>query len=677
MFGMLNAQKTEYCFELDSIISVYNRHAFSPVSPEKMDTQSVIKAYVELLDPKQFYLCEKDIKQISNYFESNNLLSGNDYCSIATSLDSIYTESLDNTLTVLKKVQYEKTDLSSLNLLLKLKEFDWEYYAVDQSKRIENSIYKKALYTVFSASTNYDSIINDDHFKINLEEEIAKTISFEEEKIKSLSQDTKETVFQNYVNSVLTSVDPHNLYLPEDVLSLFMDQLSTVSKSFGFSLEKDKYGSFKIQAIIPGSSAWKSGELNIGTKVTGLQLEGSETLELDNSTSDEISLYFESNNSDLLTLTVLDANQQKQEVLLHKEETKNEDNKVEAFILNGEQKAGYIDLPAFYTSWETDNIFGCAQDVAKAIYQLKKQNIESLIIDLRNNGGGSIKEAIELAGIFIDFGTLLVEQDNTKQLYSLKDFNRGVMYDGPIALLVNNNSASASEMTAAVLQDYNRAIVVGENTFGKASGQTLIPYNHGEVNNNSGFKNVSAIKITSSRYYRVTGKSYQNNGVRPDILLPVPSFSKVFRESDYENALGNNTITKKTYYKKLASLPSEYLKKNSSKRIMVSPGFKNIRLTDSLIHVLENSYFDKNLTLPQFISFLQARDHIIEMFDKIYDDINPSFKITNLDSNILQTQTDSYYSIINQKLIESIQTDPYIEETFLILQDYLNTLIKP
>src|SRR6185295_15214954 len=185
-----------------------------------------------------------------------------------------------------------------------------------------------------------------------------------------------------------------------------------------------------------------------------------------------------------------------------KREEDDDDNKVKSFLLKGSKTIGFLSLPAFYEDWENEKgINGCANDVAKEILKLKKESIEGLILDLRYNGGGSMQEAVELAGIFVDAGPVGQYKTREAKVYTLKDVNRGTIYDGPLMVLVNGYSASASEMVAGTLQDYNRAVIVGSPTYGKATAQVVLPMdttiNPGDDNKNK--KAASDLKVTVSQ----------------------------------------------------------------------------------------------------------------------------------------------------------------------------------
>ena len=242
-------------------------------------------------------------------------------------------------------------------------------------------------------------------------------------------------------------------------------------------------------------------------------------------------------------------------VLLRKEKIENEENIVKGFVLKGEKKIGYILLPAFYTEWENESGSSCANDVAKEIVKLKKENIDGLILDVRYNGGGSLGEAMEMIGIFVDEGPLMGQKQKAEKVIYLKDPNRGTIYNGPMALMVNGQSASASEILAASLQDYNRALIVGSNTYGKATMQQMMLLDT-MTNRPTQIGNAKDIvKITTGKLYRLSGETAQMNGVSPDIVLPDAFDGLDYREKFSSFALPADKVAKNAYYKPLAALP--------------------------------------------------------------------------------------------------------------------------
>ncbi|NJK87836.1 MAG: PDZ domain-containing protein [Bacteroidales bacterium] len=519
------------------------------------------------------------------------------------------------------------------------------------------------LESVFTYTGDFEKMRqNPDSMKAVIESTKQDIIKSESEAVSKILTQIEFTVFYRFLNCYISHIDPHGFYFSEQSFSRFKESLSSSGQSFGFGLNEDVSGKVLISAIVPGSSAWRSGNIHIGDEVVSVETGNKKAL------SSGLGLqgildFISEEVSETIILT-LQKDQKQVSVTLSKEKIQNSENKVQGFILQGDHKAGYIYLPAFYTLWESDDYSGCAQDVAKTIYELKKENIQSLILDLRANGGGSIREAIELAGIFIDFGTMTVSENKTGELISLKDMNRGTMYTGPLAILVNESSASASEMVAAVLQDYNRAIVVGEKTFGKASGQELIPLSSNE--------NGEVIKVTTSQYYRVTGRSYQNNGVEPDILLPGITDPDGYKESDYTVKLENKSIDKKTYFTPLPPLPISELRTKSNLRVANEKGFIKITKLDSLLKQFSEAYASLPADLEGYKKYIEEQEIIAKEIDQLFSEELNGFTTEDLarEKDLMRIYT--YYENMNNERKKRIRSDVYVHEAYEVLNDYLN-----
>ena len=363
-----------------------------------------------------------------------------------------------------------------------------------------------------------------------------------------------------YCQVLASCYDPHTAYFQPEMKTAFESRLGNTPLSFGLSLHEDDDGNPEIGHLQPGGPAFQSGTINEGDKIRSIQWDDKEPIDVSGASLEEISQILSAPGGNKATFTIKKADGTSRQVSLHKEklDTGEDDDKVKGFILKGARSMGYIYLPAFYSDWEdSKGINGCANDVAKEIIKLKKENIEGLILDLRYNGGGSMQEAVELAGIFIDSGPVAQVGSRDAKIVTLKDVNRGTIYDGPLLLLVNGNSASASEMVAGTLQDYNRALIVGSPTYGKATAQVVLPMDTAlDLSTYTGNREATSyIKITISRLYRVTGATAQFNGVKPDILLPDPAGSRQQREADEKFALSPVVIAANKYYKPLPPLP--------------------------------------------------------------------------------------------------------------------------
>jgi carboxyl-terminal processing protease len=366
----------------------------------------------------------------------------------------------------------------------------------------------------------------------------------------------KATLGIEYCQTLAACFDPHSTYLPRTQKENFESSLGKSPLRFGFSLEQDEEDEMvSIHDLKPGTPAYKSGQLNKGDKIMAIQWEGKEMIDVSNAALKEVSLMLSESNQVKITITIKKLDGVIKKVDLTKEITETTDEtRVKGFLLNNkEYTIGYISIPAFYSDWDNpqNNVNGCANDVAKEIIRLKKEGISGLIIDLRYNGGGSLKEAVDLSGIFIDAGPVAQISRTGEKVYTIKDVNRGTVYDGPLVVLVNGSSASASEMFAATLQDYHRGIIVGTPSFGKATAQVIFPLDT-TVNLNSVVSTKreydSYIKLTIEKLYRITGATLQASGVVPDVELPSYTTSTEEYEADQPFALRAIPIDANKYY---------------------------------------------------------------------------------------------------------------------------------
>ncbi|MCB1167743.1 MAG: carboxy terminal-processing peptidase, partial [Leptospiraceae bacterium] len=296
--------------------------------------------------------------------------------------------------------------------------------------------------------------------------------------------------------------------------------------------------------------------------------------------------------------------------------------------------------------------------------KLRRDGIEGLILDLRNNGGGSLREAADLCGLFIDVGPLFFGKRGD-DIEIFKDPNRGAVYRDPLLVLVNEQSASASEFFAGTMKDYNRALIVGRRTFGKATSQSLIPFPDQLV------RGRAFLNVTTAVFYNLQGESHQGRGVEPHIALPAAS-PFVYRESDLPHVLDAGSIDKRIPFERLAELPVEELRDRSEDRVDSSPVFEMI---DDLFDELEPL-----LSMPDSVS-LTTEDFYEEMgpIRKALRQMNAAeeFNVSAYRASLQSFDSgsaDPYTKLLFEERLESLQKDPYLEESYYILTDYLQYL---
>jgi carboxyl-terminal processing protease len=293
--------------------------------------------------------------------------------------------------------------------------------------------------------------------------------------------------------------------------------------------------------------------------------------------------------------------------------------------------------------------------------------IDGLIIDLRYNTGGSMLEAISLTGIFIDYGPICVLNNNVNQPVVFKDLNRGMAYSGPLVVLVNGASASASEVFAAAIQDYNRGLIVGSETFGKATGQSIYPlYINSDMQEPSGF-----VKITESGLYRLDGTSHQRIGVLPDLELNDPWSSGILKEKDRPRSLTNPTIDKKPNFEKFDNLPLSDIKNRFQERQRVETGEK--LMPEDQGQVLEEQHL--KLTIEGFKAYY-ADDFKADELQEGDNEVQRVFSVKNHKFDTRLFSFSEAEEKANRDVINQIEQDEQVTETIFIISDFINLINK-
>lgn len=674
-----------YCSEAQKLISVLNKNHYSPLQFTSQTSNEIIEDLIEKLDPSGIYFTLRDIEKLKKFRTDLNLNSGS--CELFSVVFSLYRNSLVRADSMVERIGKKQFAFNGRDTLIFSPKKNYKPFHSGSESDLEKRWLKWMKYQTLL------SIFSDDEKNTDFEKNFSELMALEPEARKNITRKMKAGInrilhnpvgFENHVASVILNCianrfDPHSVYFNENDMKIFESALSTSDESFGFYLETDDHGALKIARIIPGGSAWKSNELHKGDVLISIKKRSGEEIEIDDLAENEVEDILSTNTIREIELTVRKADEQVKHVTLVKEKIKSEENVVKSYILSGPKKIGYISLPSFYTDSENPNAPGCANDVAKEIMKLQQDSIEGLILDLRYNGGGSVREALDLAGIFIDEGPLFLQRLRDQKPTLLKDMNRGTAYSGPLAIMCNGYSASASELVTEALQDYNRAIIVGSTTYGKATGQIVLPLDsniniYGFNADPGAFlkKDSSFVKVTVEKFYRVNGGTHQFKGVIPDIILPDLFFSEDFRESSSPWALKPDTIVKKVYYTPLKELPKKQLKEKSGERVASSKNFSRIKtMSDSL-----QLSFDKERRLPVTVANVkkdeQSYYHFLKALELAIIGESGYYTVKNNSHDNKVLIVDEYSRELNNELLEHLKNDIYIEESYRIITDLIN-----
>jgi carboxyl-terminal processing protease len=365
---------------------------------------------------------------------------------------------------------------------------------------------------------------------------------------KRIGRATSKDAFEIFMNAYTMAIEPHTNYMGPRAAADFDISMKLSLVGIGAVLtEKDDY--VTIRELVPGGPAALSGQLKTGDRILGVgQGSGGLVTDIMGWRLDDTVALIRGAADTIVLLDVLPADAgpdgKHKLVSLMRKKISLEDQAAKKTILSVSDgktthQVGVISLPGFYEDFEArrsgaNDFKSATRDVARLLDELKKAKVDSVLIDLRNNGGGSLKEAVELTGLFIDKGPVVQQRDARGRISVERDTKAGVAWDGPLGVMINRASASASEIFAAAIQDYGRGLVIGEPSFGKGTVQTMV--NLDEVAKNSK-QTFGELKLTVAQFFRINGGTNQLRGVKPDILLPAIADAESFGESSYENAL--------------------------------------------------------------------------------------------------------------------------------------------
>jgi len=477
---------------------------------------------------------------------------------------------------------------------------------------------------------------------------------------------TDDDRFNNYVNIITESMDPHSTFFPPVDKRYFDEQMSGKFYGIGASLREEE-GNIKIATLLAGSPAWKSGQVQVGDIVLKVAQGSAEPVDLTGFVTEDAVKIIRGKKGTEVRLTLKKADGSVKVVSLIRDEIVQDETFARSAVVNTSKgKIGFIYLPEFYANFEDPKGARCSDDVRKEVIKLKEQKVDGIVIDLRNNGGGSLYDVVQMVGLFIEGGPIVQVKDRDGKPQVYYDRDKSVLYDGPLAVMVNEFSASASEIFAAAIQDYNRGVVIGSSsTYGKGTVQRNIGLDKivGFIESNS---DLGTIKLTLQKFYRINGGSTQKRGVSADIHLPdIYEFSK-FREKDNPEALPWDEIQRAEYNNWKYSLDLGPIKKASNERLSANSAFNTIHKNAQWI-AAQN---DKVVTLN--LKKYQEEQRLIKASVK---EIEKSAKLAN-ELDVVALEDDiKKYEYDNGKLerfkdwIKRLRSDIYLDEAVNVVND--------
>jgi carboxyl-terminal processing protease len=479
---------------------------------------------------------------------------------------------------------------------------------------------------------------------------------------------TDDDKFNIFVNDITTTMDPHSEFFPPVDKRYFDEEMSGRFFGIGASLQYDD-GNIKVSSVLTGSPAWKSGELQTGDVIVKVGQGKEDPVELTGFVVTDAVKLIRGKKGTEVKLTVKKQDGTIKVVSLIRDEiVQDETFARSAIVKNGSSKIGYIFLPEFYADFDHPNGNRCYIDVQKEVIKLKDEKVDGIVIDLRNNGGGSLYDVVQMAGLFIDEGPIVQVKDRDNKASVLKDKDRSVLYTGPLAVMVNEFSASASEIFAAAIQDYNRGVIIGStSTYGKGTVQRNIGLDP-ETGFSLSNSDLGTVKLTLQKFYRINGGSTQLKGVYSDIVLPDNLEDLKVREKDDPDALPWDEINKASYVNWNAGYDLKTIQKLSNQRLDNDATFKLIKdNTDWLAKQNDKEYSLQIDKYRKEQKMVRSTIKQLESLMKLHDELNVS---------ALSNETNRWADDKNKQerfnqWLKGLQKDIYLDQAVKVMNDMI------
>ena len=587
-------------------------------------SEHVFNHFIESLDPSKRYFTQEDIKDFSKYkYQIDNQLLKDDL-SFYNLVYSCFLERIKKAKTyyggILAKpfdynkdesvdLDYEKMPFAKNNIEL------FDYWRKQLKLQTLDRIQEENALEIdkFKKDKNYKT----KSFSVLEKEARAEVLKSMDELYMRIDELKHEDWFSSYLNAIVSGFDPHTTYMQPNVKEVFDQNISGKLEGIGARLQKKGIYT-QIFELVSGGPAWKQGDLEEGDIILKVAQKGKEPLDIVGMRLDDAIKFIKGPKGTEVRLTVkkkIDGTTK--EIAIIRDVVELGETFVKSsIVMKNNKKYAIIDLPSFYIDFSDENYRDSAKDMEKEIERLRSEGVEGLIIDLRNNGGGSLKTAIEISGLFIDQGPIVQVKYRGENPVIKKDTDPKIQWDRALVVLVNEFSASASEIFAAAMQDYKRAIILGGNqTYGKGTVQNILPINqfYPKYDKDLGF-----LKMTIQKFYRINGGSTQKEGVYSDIAMPTRLSYLKNGERDLDGALGWDKVAQADYKQTNSYANFGDVVYNSKQRIASDEKFKKINdYAKWLKENQENATY--SLNYQKFIKDNENKEKEAKQFSSVFE----------------------------------------------------------
>lgn len=656
------------------LLAILERMHFDPADIDDELSTQVYTNYLKSLDNSKRFLLAGDVAQLQAHetLIDDEIQSGS--MAFFDLSHSLMDQSIDRANRIYKSIKKEDIEINTNSKI----ELEGDKLAYAQNEEELRERWQKLL--TYNVVTRLESYIENN-------EEKEEKQSFEEMKDKALKNafdmyddwfDRLEDIrrsdrFELFVNEVMHTFDPHTSYFSPKAKEDFDLRMGGRLEGIGARLSaKDDYT--EVVSIVPGGPAYKADNLEVEDLITAVRQEDEElAVDVIGMRLDDVVQLIRGPKGSKVFLTIKRKNGKTEEIVIERDEVIVDESFARSVMIDLDEikNVGYISLPVFYSTFDGGN--SCAQDVAEEIVKLKADGAQGIILDLRYNGGGSLQDVIQMSGLFFEQGPVVQVKARQGRAQVYSDTDPSVLYDGPLIVMVNGISASASEILAGALQDYGRAVIIGsQSTFGKGSVQGF--FNLDDVyNRSSEHKPLGEVKVTTQLFYKVDGASNQLKGIIPDIQLP-DVYDKIdIGEKEYDSALAWSKIESADYGQNVYQLPNlAQLRDKSKNRVEQSPAFDLIKQNADYIKSVEDETLVP-IGLKAYGSYKDERERLAEAYEDIMKDDIEGLVIRNLPQDMIYIEEDSSRIARNKVWLEGLHKDIYLEEAVSIMNDMISS----
>jgi len=675
-YSVLNDKES---FLIRLMMQGLDQNHYSEVDVDDTFSQEVFDLYLERLDYNKRYLLQEDVDKMASFkAKIDDEVQNGTYELFDISLDIIekrydeaeayYQEILEKpfNFTTIEEIHLDSENLVYAQSKAELKE-RWRLLLKYQTlSRLHNLINEQE--KAEKAEDTDTEILTMEELEAKARKAVKKNYDDSFVRLGKLERKDWRTT---YINSIAGVFDPHTTYFPPKDRENFDMRISGQFEGIGARLLEQPDGYIKIVEIMPGGPSSKQGLLKANDLILKVGQGEEEAVSVVDMRVDDAVKLIRGKKGTEVRLTVRKPDGSEQIIPIIRDVVNIEETFAKSLLLEEEgsnAKTGYIDLPSFYTNFNDRSARTAWRDVSFEIEKLKKEGMTHLILDLRRNGGGSLPDAIKMTGLFIEEGPVVQVKGRTGEPYVYRDTDSQVQWDGPLVVMVNSQSASASEILAAAIQDYKRGIIMGsDHTYGKGTVQSFL-YLDRSLQQYPELRPMGALKLTTQKFYRINGGATQLKGVSSDIVLPDPYKYQDIGEKEYEYSMKWDEIASLDYKTWVST--GAYLKRaadKSKKRIANNPTFQLIEENAKRIKS-RRDIDDYPLNLEQYQAFRAEEKAESDKYKDIFTKIE-GLKVYNPEVDVAFINEDESRAKTNKEWVEDIEKDPYVFEAIQVLKD--------